>query len=157
LQGVVAAVEQELESNLKFFSTSVLSPGEFFVEEYIEGEEYAVDMFYNEIGEPVIVNIYHHPIPQKFEYLHALYYTSADVFTLLHDRAVEFFRQFNESLGARAFPIHGEFKFDGKRLVPIELNPIRFGGFGLADLTYHAFGFNHFEHFFRDKQPNWQD
>lgn len=157
LNSVVVEVEQELERNLKFFPTSVLSQGEFFVEEFIEGEEYAVDMFYSETGEPVILNIYHHPIPQKFEYLHALYYTSADVFALLHDRFVEFFRHLNQSLQARRFPIHGEFKFDGKRLVPIELNPVRFGGSGLADLAYHAFGFNPFEHFFLDKKPDWQE
>src|SRR5262249_16644547 len=155
LNALIIEVEQELERNLKFFSPSVLSQGEFFVEEFIEGEEYGIDMFYDETGEPVIVNIYHHPIPQKFEYLHALYYTSADVFEHLHDRFVEFFRHLNQSLQAHTFAIHGECKFDGKRLFPIELNPMRFGGAGLADLTYYAFGFDSREAFYQDQKPDW--
>src|SRR5262245_4671264 len=55
---------------------------------------------------------------------------------------LDFFTRLNDSLGARSFPIHAELKLDGGRFMPIELNPMRYGGFGLADLTWHAFGFD---------------
>jgi hypothetical protein len=148
-------IKQELRRNVELFSESVLSVEDFIVEEFIEGEEYAVDMFYTSTGKPVIVNLYHHPIPTKREYLDVVYYTSAEIFAWLHDPVVEFFTQLNQTLGARVLPIHAEFKYDQGRLIPIELNPIRYGSDGLHDLAYHAFGLNPFVCFARDIEPDW--
>jgi hypothetical protein len=40
--------------------------------------------------------------------------------------------------------------------VPIEINPSRFGGFSLADLTLHAYGFSPYKYFFENKKPDWE-
>ncbi|ARV61263.1 hypothetical protein BZZ01_23975 [Nostocales cyanobacterium HT-58-2] len=148
-------IRQDLKNNIKFYPDSVLSEEEFLIEEFIEGEEYAVDMFYSETGEPVIINIYHHPLPKKWEYLDTLYYTCQEIFNLLYDKLLDFFEKLNQIINVESFPIHAEFKFDGKRVIPIELNPLRFGGCGLSDLAYYAFNFNPFEYFYFNNKPNW--
>jgi CRP-like cAMP-binding protein len=148
-------IKQELQRNVELFSEAVLSPEDFIIEEFIQGEEYAVDMFYSSTGRPVIVNLYHHPIPPRREYLDVIYYTSAQIFEQLYEPIVEFFTRLNQSLDARSLPIHAEFKYDQGRLTPVELNPLRYGSDGLHDLVYHAFGLNPFVCFARDIEPDW--
>jgi CRP-like cAMP-binding protein len=155
LAAVRDAIAAEVARNAAVFAPSVLSDADVVVEEFIDGEEYAVDMFFDGAGKPVIVNLYHHPIPENPDYLHALYYTSKPVFDALHDRLIDWFAVLNETLGARDFPIHGEFRLGSKGLVPIELNPLRFGGDGLAELAYHAFGINPYIAFATGTAPDW--
>lgn len=155
LSALAKEIETEVARNAAVFAKSVLSDAEVIVEEFIEGEEYAVDMFYSEDGTPVIVNIYHHPIPDNPDYLHALYYTSKAVFDLLHDDLIAWFKTLNTTLKATAFPIHAEFRMTDRGIVPIELNPLRYGGDGLVDLAYHAFGLNPFAAYFEDSAPDW--
>src|ERR1700722_4832044 len=60
-------IKQEISSDLKrlsgYFPDSVLSCQEWLVEDWIEGEEIAVDMYYSADGTPVILNITMHPMP----------------------------------------------------------------------------------------------
>ncbi len=148
-------IKQELQRHVELFSESVLSVEDLIIEEFIEGEEYAVDMFYSSTGRPVIVNLYHHPIPPRREYLDVIYYTSAEVFEKLYEPIIDFFTRLNQTLGARSLPIHAEFKYDQGHLTPVELNPLRYGSDGLHDLAYHAFGLNPFVCFARDIEPDW--
>jgi ATP-grasp domain len=149
-------IRQELAENTRYFSESVLSKNELIVEQFVEGEEYAVDMYFDAEGVPVILNIYHHPIPKKNEYFHLLYYTNKEIFDLFFDRLKSIFMELNKYLGITNFPIHAEFKSENDKLVPIEMNPLRYGGYGLADLTYYAFGFNPFSAFFNNFKPDWE-
>ena len=154
---IAKEIHSELAENSRYFSESVLSKNELIIEQFVEGEEYAVDMYFNENGKPEILNIYHHPLPDKNEYFHVLYYTNKDIFDKFYDRLKAIFIELNEHLNITNFPIHAEFKLENDALVPIEMNPLRYGGFGLADLTYHAFGFNPFSAFFENIKPNWQE
>ena len=114
-------------------------------------------MFCGSSGKPVIMNVYAHPIP-KTPYFHVLYYTNKRIFKQFYDQLIELFTKLNVQLKVTSLPIHAEFVYTkNKQLLPIELNLLRYGGFGLADLTYHAFGFNPFRAFFRDEQPNWEE
>jgi len=41
---------------------------------------------------------------------------------------------------------------------PIEVNPLRFGGWcTTGDLSWFAFGFNSYEYFLNGKEPNWNN
>jgi len=153
---MIKEIRYELEENSRYFSDSILSKNELIIEQFVEGEEYAVDMYFNEHGVPEIMNIYHHPLPDKNEYFHVLYYTNKDIFTKFYDRLKSIFIELNKHLNITNFPIHAEFKLENDILVPIEMNPLRYGGFGLSDLTYHAFGFNPFNAFFSNYKPNWK-
>lgn len=150
-------IKNELKKNTGFFSKEVLSRKDLIIEEYVGGEEFAVDMFYSEKGEPVIINIYHHPLPINLAYPNILYYSNYQIFQNLYDIIRKFFTRFNKIFKARSFPIHAEFKLQDGKIVPIEFNPARFGGFGLADLTFYSYGFNPFLTFFNDLKPDWKE
>ena len=93
---------------------------------------------------------------QKVEYIHTLYYSNYNIFTQLYDQAFEFFSNLNQTLGARNLPVHAEFRLFNGRLIPIEINPMRFGGFAIADLAEVAYGFNPYEKFFKDEAIDWK-
>lgn len=152
---IAAEIKAELAENCKYFSESVLSKNELIIEEFIEGDEYAIDLFYNEAGEPEILNIYHHPFPTKNEYFHVLYYTNKQLFDKFMQPLKDLFVELNQHLNVTGFPLHAEFKLTDEKLVPIEMNPLRYGGFGLADLTYHGFKVNPLVAFFRDEKIDW--
>ncbi|MDP8269340.1 MAG: ATP-grasp domain-containing protein [Candidatus Tenebribacter davisii] len=153
---IVKEIRSELDENTKYFSESVLSKNDLIIEQFVEGEEYAIDMYFNEDGKPEILNIYHHPLPEKNEYFHVLYYTNKEIFAKFYDELETIFINLNRYLNITNFPIHAEFKLEDEKLIPIEMNPLRYGGFGLADLTYYAFGFNPFNAFFSNIKPDWQ-
>jgi|GEM_PF-769300 len=154
--GLMHEIEAQLAKRTAIFSEQVVAKDRLIVEEFLEGEEYAVDMFFNGSGQPVITNVCHHPLPKKLDYLHVVYYTSYQVYRDLYPKFIEFFNVLNQSLHARSIPIHGEFKLHKGRLTPIELNPLRFGSDGFADLSFHAFGFNPFLYFAEDRAPDWE-
>lgn len=156
-KSIADEIYAELKENAKYFSESVLSKNELIIEQYIEGEEYAVDMYFNDKKQPEIINIYHHPFPKQNEYFNVLYYTNHQIFDKLYDRIKQIFIELNKYLNIADFPIHAEFKLENDKLIPIEMNPLRYGGFGLADLTYHAFGFNPFNAFFQNIKPDWEE
>jgi len=156
LSTTVSEMKAELENNKKYFSENILSADEMIIEQLAVGEEYAVDMYFDDKGAPVILNIYHHPIPEKREYFHVLYYTNRYLFDRFHKALTLIFSDLNKHLRITDFPIHAEFILEDEVLVPIEMNPLRFGGFGLADLTYYAFGFNPLKAYFENSKPNWK-
>lgn len=56
-ENIKKEIQKDIDKNGTLFSTDVLTSDEFIIEDFIEGEEYAVDMFYNNKGKPCIVNI----------------------------------------------------------------------------------------------------
>ena len=92
--------------------------------------------------DPVFISTYRDPAPKNPGYCHLLYYTSAEVIRRLCARLVAFFDALAKLTPVDGLAIHGEFKLEGGQLFPIELNPMRFAGCGLADLAFHAFGIN---------------
>ncbi len=56
------------------------------------------------------------------------------------------------------FPVHVELRISREgTLTPIEINPLRFGGWcTTADLTMHAYGFNPYLYFLRGLRPDWE-
>lgn len=149
----------EIEDELKKFSNLYpnIFSNEIIIEQYVDGcDEYAVDMYYNEKGKPVILNIYCHPAAKRHEYLQMLYYTNKTIFERFYQQLISFFEDLNQVNHVISFPIHAEFKMNrSQKLIPIEFNTCRFGGMGLADLTYYAFGFNPIKAFFDDFSPDW--
>jgi hypothetical protein len=155
LPDLVADIQAELTRNGAVLSSEVLTPNDFLIESYVAGEEYAVDMFYDRQQQPAITNIYHHPMPENPAYLHMLYYTSRSTFETVYAQAREFFTRLNGVLQVSNLPIHAEFKLQDGYLIPIELNPFRFGGMGLGNLGYHALGLNPYQCFIEDAEPDW--
>lgn len=150
-------MQREVESKTSFFSDSVLTKDEYIVEEFVTGDEYAVDMFYDESGKPQIMDIYLHPEPEIKEYFHLMYRTNRDIFEQYLALFESIFVEVNKILKLKSFPIHAEFKLQSGKMVPIEMNPMRYGGFGLSDLTYNSFSFQPITYYFNDEKVDWQD
>lgn len=151
-------IQEEINRLGEYFSKSVLSSEEWLLEDFIDGEELAVDMYYAEDGQPVILNITHHPMPIDLAYLNVVYWSSEELFKKWQLAIKLFFTYLNTKLlHVTNFPIHAEFRIQKDQLVPIELNPLRFGGFGLADLAYYGLGFNPYNMFFRNETPDWDN
>ena len=156
LKKVAYNIQEEISNQVKLFSKDVFTAEDFIIEEFISGDEYSFDLYYNETAQPVITSFCHHPNSLHQEYFHLLYYTGEEIYNKFHDQVINIFKEFNKTLNIKNMPIHAEFKENNGKLVPIEFNVPRFGGFGLADLPYYAYGENSFEHFFENTKPDWK-
>jgi len=157
LEALSREISMEVAEYSRFFPKSILSVNEYIVEEYISGEEYAVDMYFDELGQAVIMNIYHHPAPLNDDYAHLMYYSDASLFAKYLDTFTRFFNDFGAQLELKNFPIHAEFKLQGQDFIPIEFNPMRYGGFGLADLGFHSYGIHPIAAYFAGNTLDWND
>jgi hypothetical protein len=151
LQGEIIA---EMERNAAVLSETALSTERLVVEQYITGEEYAADVFFDPNGDPVLTSAYHHPMPANPAYLHMLYYASPRVWELVAPQAAEFFVALNQRLGVTNLAMHAEFRMHRGRLVPIEINALRFGGMGLGHMSHHVLGINAYRHFIDGTRPD---
>jgi hypothetical protein len=155
MKKIALELAAELAKNGAVFSENVLSKEDFLVEKFVGGEEYAVDMFFNDVGEPCIVQIYHHPMPENLAYLHMIYYASKEVFEHIYQKARDFFQKLNRILDVTNMAMHAEFKLEREILFPIEINSMRFGGMGLGNMAFHGFGVNPYQCFLENREPNW--
>ena len=148
-------LDGEILKNSKVYPDSVLATNEFILEDFIGGEEYAVDMFYDSAGIPRIVNILHHPAPANSAYVHMLYNSSKEAFDAVYEKAIQFFVRLNELLRVTNFVMHSELRLWNGVLFPVEINTMRFGGMGLCNLVHFSFGINPFICFLKDEEPDW--
>lgn len=155
LAAVQAEIVDEVRRNSEVLSADVLSADTLIIEQYIEGEEYAIDMYFDGSGNPHITNIYHHPMPGNPAYLHMVYYSSRQVLEMIFDDGMAFLRGLNSVLGLTNVPLHCEFRRDSGHLVPIEINAMRFGGMGLANLGWFSHQSNAYQHFVNGTSPDW--
>ncbi len=139
------------------FPAHVLSQNRFLLESYIEGNEYAVDAYYDNDGAPVILNILEHRYASTDDVTDRLYVSSKQVIESLAHDAHQFLEEINRHMGIRNFPLHAEFRRSGNgRLIPIEVNPLRFGGWcTTGDFAHYAWGFNSYEYFMNGTAPDW--
>jgi ATP-grasp domain-containing protein len=76
-------VKEELKTevgNIKnIFPKEVMNLSEFIIEEIIEGEEFAIDMYYKSDGKPVILNIYKHLFSSDYDVSDRSYHTSKEI------------------------------------------------------------------------------
>lgn len=182
-ENVLPALKQEMEAVGGLFPTQVLSSWKFVLEDYIEGPELAVDAYYNGEGKPVVLNILEHLFQAKDDVEDKVYVTSKKTIETYLEVTLELLRQINEATklwdselqgaelpdaglkgsglqepGMRDFPLHIEFRVDkNNRLVPIEMNPIRFAGWCTADIAYYAYGINVHRYFLEGLEPDWRE
>lgn len=149
-------IRSEVSENSRFFPGSILTKDDYVLEEFIDGQEYAVDIFYDEHGKTVITNIYHHPVPANPAYAHLMYYSNMELFDKYLEVFTRFFNELRATLNLRNFPIHAEFKLSGTEFIPIEFNPMRYGGFGLVDLTFNSYGYHPIAAYFNNHPPDWE-
>ena len=127
----------------------------FLVEQYIRGEEYAVDLYFDEEGEPVILNIFQHRFSSFSDVSDRLYITGEKIIRANLPRFTAWFRKVNAKIGARNFPAHVELRVEGDHILPIEFNPLRFAGLCTTDMAAFAFGLNTVDTYLNGKKPDF--
>lgn len=145
----------ELDRVEGMFHPSVLRSDRFLVEEYITGDEYACDGYFDANGNPVILGITRHLFRDEYDTRDVVYCTNEVLIGEHLPLVTELLHKICSKHPIRYFPFHLEFRIKRNHLHVIEINPMRFGGFGLADLSFSAFGVNPYEHYFKQSNPDW--
>ena len=152
------AIKREVESVKGLYPKEVMDATTFIIEQHIKGEEYAVDCYFADSGEPVVLNIMHHLFSSGKDVSDRVYITSQKIIQQYKPVFENFLDQLGQLAGLKNFLIHIEIRVDDDgQIIPIEVNPMRFGGWcTTADLTWHAYGFNSYEYFNEGKRPDWK-
>lgn len=153
----VKTIKKEIELITGLYPPEVLHTGEYIIEECIEGDEFAIDCYFNKDGKPVVLNIMKHIFSSGKDVNDRVYITSKDIIERYLYSITEFLREISKRANLRNFPAHIEVRIDAKGIVaPIEVNPLRFGGWcSTPDLAWYAFGINLYEYLFQQKSPDW--
>ena len=75
----IALQELNIDRLRSIYPQNVLDTSTFLIEDYIEGEEFAVDCYFNNEGEVVILNILHHLFSSGADTSDRVYTTSKDI------------------------------------------------------------------------------
>jgi len=152
----VDAIRQEAQSIASQYPAQVLGLDMFIIEETISGEEFAVDVYWDEAGNPVILNILAHLFPDATSVNDRVYITSRAVVEPNLERFTKALEEMGRLAGLRDYPAHVELRVDeAGNLGFIEGNPMRFAGWCVADLTWHAWGVNPYEAYLYNQRPDW--
>lgn len=153
----IKKLEEELKEIQSLYPLEVVNTNTFIIEKYINGKEFAVDCYFNQDGEAVILNILEHQFSSSKDVSDRLYFTSKKIIEDLHDKTLLFLNRLSKLTGLKNFPLHLEMRVTlNNEIIPIEGNPMRFGGWcTTADLAYYAFGINAYELYQNQQKPNW--
>jgi hypothetical protein len=152
------SINKEVKLMHNVFPDVVVSLNEFIIERYIEGIEIAIDAYYNGSGEPVILNILTHLFGSKRDMSDRLYLTSGEIIRKYHDPIIKYLEEIAGLSDLRNFPFHLEMRQEPNgNFVPIEINPMRFMGFCVADVEHYFYGINPYEYYFHQKRPDWDE
>ncbi len=152
----VQTVHRDVDAISRQYPRQVLNTERFIVEQCIQGREFAVDVFFNATGKAVIVNIIEHLFASAKDVSDRVYVTSSAIMRQWLPRMGSLLEEIGRLAGLRNFPAHVELRVDGDdRLRFIEVNPMRFAGWCVADMAIHAFGVNPYDCYMNDAAPDW--
>lgn len=156
---ILNKITNDITEIRSFYPNEVVDTSNFIVEECIEGEEYAMDCYFNKVGEPVILSILHHRFSTGKDVNDRVYTTSEEIIETHSPKMQKFLNTLGALVNLKNFPFHVEVRIDKKgTVIPIEVNPMRFGGWcTTADLSYFAYGFNSYLYFLNGTKPNWEE
>ncbi len=155
------AVRRRLRDELQAFAGrypgAVLDSGRLIVEQLIDGAEFALDAYLDDQGEPVILNLMEHVFAGEDDVSDRVYRTTPALVERWRGPFADWLRRFGALAELRGFSLHAELRVDeASRVTPIEVNPLRFGGFcTTAELTARAWGFDPYQAYLRDERPDW--
>jgi hypothetical protein len=149
----------EIEQIKDLYPKEVLDTSSFIIEQCINGEEFAVDAYYNSTGEPVILSILKHTFSSDKDVSDRVYTSSKDIIENNLKEFTNFAGKIGKLARVKNFPVHIELRRDNDgTLLPIEVNPMRFGGWcTTADITFLVYGFNPYIYYYSQKKPNWSE
>jgi len=153
---VVVEIEREVRAFDSIYPDHVLGLDRFVAEEVIEGEELAIDAYFDADGTPVLVDVYAHLFVSAGDVSDRVYLTSAETVERLGPPAMELLAEVGRRARLSDFPVHAELRIDGSgHVAPIEVNPMRFGAWCATDLAHFAYGVNPYRCYLLGERPDW--
>lgn len=141
----LADIERNESAWHAMYPESVVGAGEYLIEGYIEGPEFAVDAYYDEAGAPHILNIWRHDFASAEDTSDRLYLSSQCIVDETFDEFSQWLSDVNAIVGARSFCVHVELRRTDAGIIPIEFNPLRFAGLGGTDMAFYGCGYRTYE------------
>lgn len=139
------------------FPDSVVDSAEFIIEQYIKGDEFAVDAYFDSKGKAVVLNVLRHEFASVADVSDRLYYTSKEIIRQYAQQFEDYLDEVNRLLGVSNFPFHAEVRITERgEIIPIEFNPLRFAGWCCTDLSYFAYGFYAYDYYLNNRRPDWK-
>jgi len=152
----LTAIHNEIAQQRAIYPREVLDTATFIIEECIEGDEFAVDAYFDQDSSAVVVGIHQHLFASAHDVSDRVYITSKQVVAEYLEAFTAFASAIGKQLGVKNIPVHMELRRQGDTILPIEVNPMRFGGWcTTADSTAMAFGFNPYLSYFTREAPEW--
>jgi len=154
---VKKAIKAEIRDVKNLYPNEVLNTASFIIEENIEGDEFAIDAYFDASGEPVILGLYNHIFASGEDVSDRIYFSSKKIVGGNLNEFTRFLSEIGKLADVRNFPVHVEIRrCSTGAIIPIEINPMRFGGWcSTPDLTFLSYGFNPYIYYFHKKQPDW--
>lgn len=155
----IDSIMTEIDQSRHLYPGVVLDTSSFIIEQCIDGDEFAVDAYYDSTGEPVILNILNHTFSSDTDVSDRVYISSKQIIENNLEEFTDFLRKIGKLAQVKKFPVHVELRRDSDgTLLPIEVNPMRFGGWcTTADIAFLAYGFNPYLYYYSQKKPNWPE
>ncbi len=152
---ILSNLSSEIKKFENIFPKNVVNTTSFIIEEMIEGREFALDAYFDAKGEAVILNIFEHPFFDENDVSDRLYFTSKQIFAEYLDEFKILLDKIGKAGNYKNFPFHLELRSSQNKIIPIEINPMRFCGWCITDIAQNAWGINVYEYFLNQKQPDW--
>ncbi|MBU1232092.1 MAG: ATP-grasp domain-containing protein [Proteobacteria bacterium] len=156
---IIASIMTEIDQIKDLYPEEVLDISSFIIEQCINGEEFAVDAYFNANGEPVILGIFKHTFSSDVDVSDRVYISSKEIVESNLEEFTDFIGKIGRLASAVNFPVHIELRRENDgTLLPIEVNPVRFGGWcTTADMSFLAYGFNPYLYFYWQRKPDWSE
>lgn len=155
-KAILAKLDEEMKTAQTLYPEAVVNSSKFILEEYIDGEEYAIDAYYDKDGNPVILNVFQHPFLDSKDVRDRIYIMSAEIMLKYMSHFALLLKQIGDKNDIKNFPMHIEVRVTkDEKIIPIEVNPMRFAGWCTTDVSKYAWGINVYECFMAHKKPDW--
>jgi hypothetical protein len=152
----VDSIIAETNNNANSYPEEVLNASLFIIEQCINGDEYAFDAYFDSNGEPVVLSILKHTFSSDTDVSDRVYTTSKKIIEGNLDEFEKFTGRIGKLANLKNFPVHIEVRRENGVLLPIEVNPMRFGGWcTTADMSFMAYGFNPYLYYYLEQRPDW--
>ncbi|MBM9520662.1 ATP-grasp domain-containing protein [Desulforhopalus vacuolatus] len=150
-------IKNEVSKALKIYPDQVISYTSFIIEQCINGEEFAIDTYFDSQGDPVILNILQHAFSDDSDVSDRIYMSSKEIIKNNFEDVYSFLKKIGELAQVKNFPCHVELRKESDgTLIPIEINPMRFGGWCTTpDFTYSVYGINSYLYYYNQQKPDW--
>lgn len=152
----VSLINEHMHTLKDIYPEQVMNSSNFIIEEVIEGVEYAVDAYYNEKSEPVILNVLKHSFGSEKDMSDRVYSFSKKIIIENSKKIMPLLKEIGERAELKNFPIHIEIRIDkDNNIVPIEVNPMRFAGWCVTDISGICVGLSTYEYFIEGLIPDF--